>query len=101
MCKPTGGQRTICRHPGDGLIDKAEDLLITIMAVQQNTGGSVNVQIEVDSSEIIAYGCAGITAIDGDYVGVNSLVEQWVVGGQGSGLHGVVRRTAVTMPVTR
>ncbi|MGO4186365.1 UTP--glucose-1-phosphate uridylyltransferase GalU [Pseudarthrobacter sp. TAF60_1] len=66
---------------GDDLIDEAEDLLTTMMEVQQKTGGSVIALIEVDPSQISAYGCADITAIDGeDYVQVNSLVEKPAVG---------------------
>ncbi|MET4147140.1 UTP--glucose-1-phosphate uridylyltransferase GalU [Arthrobacter sp. UYCo732] len=62
---------------GDDLIDEAEDLLTAMMEVQQKTGGSVIALIEVDPTQISAYGCADITAIDGaDYVRVNSLVEK-------------------------
>lgn len=66
---------------GDDLIDEAETLLITMMEVQQKTGGSVIALIEVDPSQISAYGCADITAIEGeDFVRVNSLVEKPAVG---------------------
>ncbi|WP_307486547.1 UTP--glucose-1-phosphate uridylyltransferase GalU [Pseudarthrobacter sulfonivorans] len=66
---------------GDDLIDEAEDLLTTMMEVQQKTGGSVIALIEVDPSQISAYGCADITAIEGeDHVRVNSLVEKPAVG---------------------
>ncbi|MFD5276384.1 UTP--glucose-1-phosphate uridylyltransferase GalU [Pseudarthrobacter sp. NPDC058362] len=62
---------------GDDLIDEAEDLLTTMMEVQQKTGGSVIALIEVDPSQISAYGCADVTAVEGeDYVRVNSLVEK-------------------------
>ncbi|WJH23713.1 UTP--glucose-1-phosphate uridylyltransferase GalU [Pseudarthrobacter defluvii] len=62
---------------GDDLIDEAEDLLSTMMEVQQKTGGSVIALIEVDPSQISAYGCADVTAVEGeDYVRVNSLVEK-------------------------
>lgn len=62
---------------GDDLIDEAETLLTTMMKVQQKTGGSVIALIEVDPTQISAYGCADITAIEGeDYVRVNSLVEK-------------------------
>ncbi|MEW1806515.1 UTP--glucose-1-phosphate uridylyltransferase GalU [Pseudarthrobacter sp. NPDC080039] len=62
---------------GDDLIDEAEDLLSRMMEVQQKTGGSVIALIEVDPSQISAYGCADITAVDGeDFVRVNSLVEK-------------------------
>lgn len=66
---------------GDDLIDEAETLLTTMMAVQQKTYASVIALIEVDPSEISAYGCADITAIEGeDYVRVNSLVEKPAAG---------------------
>ena len=66
---------------GDDLIDEAEDLLSTMMDVQQKTGGSVIALIEVDPSQISAYGCADITPVEGeDYVRVNSLVEKPAVG---------------------
>jgi UTP--glucose-1-phosphate uridylyltransferase len=62
---------------GDDLIDEAETLLTTMMKVQQKTGGSVIALIEVDPAQISAYGCADITAIEGeDFVRVNSLVEK-------------------------
>jgi UTP--glucose-1-phosphate uridylyltransferase len=65
---------------GDDLIDEAETLLTTMMGVQQETGGSVIALIEVDPSQISAYGCADITAIEGeDFVRVNSLVEKLAV----------------------
>jgi UTP--glucose-1-phosphate uridylyltransferase len=48
-----------------------------MMAVQAKTGGSVVALIEVDPAQISAYGCADISAIDGEeYVRVNSLVEK-------------------------
>lgn len=66
---------------GDDLIDEDEDLLSTMMEVQQKTGGSVIALIEVDPSQISAYGCADIKAVDGEnYVRVNSLVEKPAVG---------------------
>lgn len=66
---------------GDDLIDEAEDLLTTMMEVQQKKGGSVIALIEVDPSQISAYGCADITAIEGEeFVRVNSLVEKPAAG---------------------
>lgn len=66
---------------GDDLIDEAETLLTTMMEVQQKTGGSVIALIEVDPSQISAYGCADVAAIEGeDFVRVNSLVEKPAVG---------------------
>jgi UTP--glucose-1-phosphate uridylyltransferase len=62
---------------GDDLIDEAEDLLSTMIEVQQKTGGSVIALIEVDPSQISAYGCADVSAVEGeDFVRVNSLVEK-------------------------
>ncbi|WP_284983031.1 UTP--glucose-1-phosphate uridylyltransferase GalU [Arthrobacter sp. efr-133-TYG-118] len=62
---------------GDDLIDESEQLLSTMIDVQAKTGGSVIALIEVDPSQISAYGCADITPIAGeDYVRVNSLVEK-------------------------
>ncbi|MFJ6159226.1 sugar phosphate nucleotidyltransferase, partial [Pseudarthrobacter sp. NPDC092202] len=62
-------------------------LLTTMMEVQQKTGGSVIALIEVDPAQISAYGCADITAVDGeDYVRVNSLVEKPAVGDAPSNL---------------
>ena len=62
---------------GDDLIDERDELLSTMIEVQARTGGSVIALIEVDPSQISAYGCADISAVDGeDYVRVNSLVEK-------------------------
>ncbi|MEV8148000.1 UTP--glucose-1-phosphate uridylyltransferase [Arthrobacter sp. NPDC080073] len=62
---------------GDDLIDESEELLSTMIDVQAKTGGSVIALIEVEPSQISAYGCADITTIAGeDYVQVNSLVEK-------------------------
>ncbi len=62
---------------GDDLIDESEQLLSTMIDVQVKTGGSVIALIEVDPSQISAYGCADVTPIAGeDYVRVNSLVEK-------------------------
>jgi UTP--glucose-1-phosphate uridylyltransferase len=66
---------------GDDLIDESDCLLSTMMEVQQKTGGSVIALIEVDPSQISAYGCADISAVEGeDYVRVNSLVEKPAAG---------------------
>ncbi|SDT52252.1 UDP-glucose pyrophosphorylase [Pseudarthrobacter equi] len=62
---------------GDDLIDEAEDLLSTMIDVQQKTGGSVIALIEVDPAQISAYGCAAVTAVEGEeYVRVDRLVEK-------------------------
>ncbi|GAA4698045.1 UTP--glucose-1-phosphate uridylyltransferase GalU [Kocuria gwangalliensis] len=62
---------------GDDLIDESEDLLERMIDVQQATGGSVVALMEVPKDQISAYGCADITAVDGEeYVQVNGLVEK-------------------------
>ncbi|APX02886.1 UTP--glucose-1-phosphate uridylyltransferase GalU [Arthrobacter sp. QXT-31] len=62
---------------GDDLIDERDELLTTMIEVQAETGGSVIALIEVEPSQISAYGCADISAVDGEgYVRVNSLVEK-------------------------
>ena len=62
---------------GDDLIDERDELLATMMEVQKKTGGSVIALIEVESSQISAYGCANVSAVDGEaYVRVNNLVEK-------------------------
>ncbi|BCW72573.1 UTP--glucose-1-phosphate uridylyltransferase [Arthrobacter sp. NicSoilB8] len=62
---------------GDDLIDDRDELLSTMIEVQARTGGSVVALIEVDPSQISAYGCADISAVEGeDYFRVNRLVEK-------------------------
>lgn len=62
---------------GDDLIDERDELLSTMIDVQEKTGGSVIALMEVDPSQISAYGCADVTAVEGeDYVQVNGLVEK-------------------------
>ncbi|MGY2745218.1 UTP--glucose-1-phosphate uridylyltransferase GalU [Arthrobacter sp. UYCu723] len=62
---------------GDDLIDERDELLSTMIEVQAKTGGSVVALIEVDPSQISAYGCADISAVAGeDYFQVNRLVEK-------------------------
>lgn len=62
---------------GDDLIDERDELLTTMIKVQAKTGGSVIALIEVEPSQISAYGCADVTAIEGEgFVRVNSLVEK-------------------------
>ena len=62
---------------GDDLIDERDELLTTMIEVQERTGGSVVALIEVPRDKISAYGCADMTVIDGeDYVRVNHLVEK-------------------------
>ncbi|GAB15596.1 MULTISPECIES: UTP--glucose-1-phosphate uridylyltransferase GalU [Arthrobacter] len=62
---------------GDDLIDARDDLLSIMIDVQAKTGGSVVALIEVEPSQISAYGCADISAIDGEsFVRINKLVEK-------------------------
>jgi UTP--glucose-1-phosphate uridylyltransferase len=62
---------------GDDLIDERDELLSTMIDVQAKTGGSVIALIEVDPSQISAYGCADISAVAGEgYFRVNRLVEK-------------------------
>jgi UTP--glucose-1-phosphate uridylyltransferase len=62
---------------GDDLIDEQDCLLKEMIEVQSRTGGSVIALMEVDPSQISAYGCADVTAVEGDgYVRINQLVEK-------------------------
>ena len=62
---------------GDDLIDERDELLTTMMDVQRKTGGSVIALIEVEPSQISAYGCADISPVpDQDHFKVNRLVEK-------------------------
>lgn len=62
---------------GDDLIDSRDELLSVMIATQQKTGGSVIALMEVAPEQISAYGCADVSAVDGeDYVKVNALVEK-------------------------
>ncbi|MEZ2388365.1 UTP--glucose-1-phosphate uridylyltransferase GalU [bacterium RCC_150] len=71
------GDETFAVLLGDDLIDDRDELLSTMIEVQAKTGGSVIALIEVEPSQISAYGCADITAIPGEgFVRVNSLVEK-------------------------
>jgi UTP--glucose-1-phosphate uridylyltransferase len=62
---------------GDDLIDARDELLSIMIDVQAKTGGSVVALIEVEPSQISAYGCADVSAIDGEsFVRINKLVEK-------------------------
>lgn len=62
---------------GDDLIDQQDELLTAMMQVQAQTGGSVVALMEVNPSEISAYGCADISPADGGgFVRINELVEK-------------------------
>jgi UTP--glucose-1-phosphate uridylyltransferase len=62
---------------GDDLIDEDESLLSQMIEVQEKTGGSVVALLEVEPSEISAYGCADVTAVEGEgFVKINHMVEK-------------------------
>lgn len=63
---------------GDDLIDEKEDLLSTMVAVQQKTCGSVVALMEVPEEQISAYGCAAVEEVAGEdgFVKVTGLVEK-------------------------
>ncbi|MGJ9402593.1 UTP--glucose-1-phosphate uridylyltransferase GalU [Arthrobacter sp. KK5.5] len=66
---------------GDDLIDERDELLSTMLDVQQKTGGSVIALMEVDADKISAYGCADVSEVPGeDHVRVNGLVEKPAAG---------------------
>lgn len=61
---------------GDDLIDEKDELLREMAAVQAVTGGSVVALMEVEPSEISAYGCADVVTNGDGYVSVRRLVEK-------------------------
>ncbi|WP_285728179.1 UTP--glucose-1-phosphate uridylyltransferase GalU [Psychromicrobium xiongbiense] len=62
---------------GDDLIDERDPLLSIMLDVQEHTGGSVIALIEVEPSQISAYGAVEMEAIEGEeYVRVKRLVEK-------------------------
>ncbi|PQZ92252.1 UTP--glucose-1-phosphate uridylyltransferase [Arthrobacter sp. MYb227] len=62
---------------GDDLIDERDELLSIMIDVQEKTGGSVIALMEVDPAQISAYGCADVSAVEGEgFVKVNGLVEK-------------------------
>ncbi len=62
---------------GDDLIHEQDEILLAITRVQEQTGGSVVALLEVEPSEISAYGCADVAAVEGsDHVVVKALVEK-------------------------
>jgi UTP--glucose-1-phosphate uridylyltransferase len=75
-------QRHIGNEPfavllGDDLIHEHDEILQAMVKVQKETGGSVVALLEVDPSEVSAYGCADILpAPHANYVTINGLVEK-------------------------
>jgi UTP--glucose-1-phosphate uridylyltransferase len=63
---------------GDDLIDERDDILGTMALVQAATGGSVVALMEVDPSEISAYGCADVVPEPGGdgFLRIRGLVEK-------------------------
>jgi UTP--glucose-1-phosphate uridylyltransferase len=62
---------------GDDLIDPRDPLLATMMAVQEQHGGSVVALMEVEPESIHLYGCAAATPTgEDDVVRVSGLVEK-------------------------
>lgn len=71
------GQEPFAVLLGDDLIDARDELLSIMIDVQAKTGGSVVALIEVDPSQISAYGCADIIGNgEGGYVRIKQLVEK-------------------------
>jgi UTP--glucose-1-phosphate uridylyltransferase len=61
---------------GDDLIDARDPLLEQMVDVQAREGGSVVALMEVPQDQISLYGCASVTASDGDVVRIDALVEK-------------------------
>ncbi|MGO2484809.1 MAG: UTP--glucose-1-phosphate uridylyltransferase GalU [Glutamicibacter ardleyensis] len=62
---------------GDDLIHEQDDLLTSMIQVQEKTGGSVIALMEVDAQHISSYGCADVEVVSGsEYVKVRGLVEK-------------------------
>ncbi len=63
---------------GDDLIDEQDDILGTMALVQAATGGSVVALMEVEPSEISAYGCADVVPSPGGdgFLRIQGLVEK-------------------------
>jgi len=74
------GQEPFAVLLGDDLIDERDELLSTMLALQERTGGSVIALLEVPDSQISLYGCAAVEAFDGaddpDQVRITGLVEK-------------------------
>lgn len=64
---------------GDDLIDERDELLSTMLELQERVGGSVIALLEVPPEQISSYGCAAVEALPGeeaDTVRVTGLVEK-------------------------
>jgi UTP--glucose-1-phosphate uridylyltransferase len=66
---------------GDDLIDSRDQLLVRMIEVRQQYGGSVVALMEVDPEQVSQYGCAAISPTsEEDVVTVTDLVEKPVPG---------------------
>ncbi|WP_146845916.1 UTP--glucose-1-phosphate uridylyltransferase GalU [Cellulomonas terrae] len=74
------GQEPFAVLLGDDLIDERDELLSTMLALQERTGGSVIALLEVPPAQISMYGCAAVEELDGaadpDQVRITALVEK-------------------------
>jgi UTP--glucose-1-phosphate uridylyltransferase len=74
------GQEPFAVLLGDDLIDERDELLSTMLALQERTGGSVIALLEVPPAQISMYGCAAVETFDGaadtDQVRITALVEK-------------------------
>lgn len=71
------GQEPFAVLLGDDLIDEQDDILAEMALIQAATGGSVVALMEVEPSEISAYGCADvIQPAGGGFLRVRGLVEK-------------------------
>lgn len=81
------GAETFAVLLGDDLIDARDPILPTMIAVAEQTGGSVVALLEVDPATISMYGCAAVEPVDaslaatagaaeGDVVRLTELVEK-------------------------
>ena len=61
---------------GDDIIDARDPLLETMVAVQQERGGSVVALMEVPEEQVSMYGCAAVRERAGDVVAITGLVEK-------------------------
>lgn len=62
---------------GDDIIDERDELLTTMIDVQEKTGGSVVALMEVDPEMISSYGVAAINDVPGEaYVRIDHMVEK-------------------------
>jgi len=74
------GQEPFAVLLGDDLIDERDELLSTMLALQERTGGSVIALLEVPPAQISMYGCAAVETFEGaadpDQVKITALVEK-------------------------